>query len=120
VFGTRREVANASSGTMLASPASASTWRRGAGAVGFAGRACTRTPSAVRVGTLPEHRRQGIGTTVTSFAVHDAPDVDLAWLQPTGMGRPLYASMGFEAVGEWQVWVRPGPRPSASFEREGL
>jgi hypothetical protein len=71
------------------------------------------------VGTVPERRRQGIGRAVTAFAVHDA-DADLAWLQPTEMGRPLYDSMGFEAVTEWQVWVRPGPRPGAIAEREGL
>jgi GNAT superfamily N-acetyltransferase len=72
------------------------------------------------VGTPPEHRRQGIGTTVTSFAVHGAAGADLAWLQPTGMGRPLYESMGFATVDEWQVWVRPGPRPGTTAEREGF
>ncbi len=72
------------------------------------------------VGTVPERRRRGVGTAVTSFAVRDAPAADIAWLQPTSMGRPLYESMGFEAVNEWQVWVRPGPRPGPTAEREGF
>jgi ribosomal protein S18 acetylase RimI-like enzyme len=59
------------------------------------------------VATLPEHRRRGIGTAVTSFAIHDAPRLDLAWLQPTEAGRPLYGSMGFARASDWEVWVRP-------------
>jgi predicted GNAT family acetyltransferase len=123
VFGTGRAVAERLLGpTMLSVPGVRlylATWD--GEAVGFAWTSVhERAVGVFGVGTVPEHRRRGIGTTVTSFAVHDAPDVDLAWLQPTGMGRPLYGSMGFEAVGEWQVWVRPGPRPGATFEREGL
>ncbi len=68
------------------------------------------------VGTAPEHRRRGIGRTVTAFAVHDAPHVDLAWLQPTEMGRPLYDSMGFDPVSEWEVWTRG----AAAGHHEGL
>jgi ribosomal protein S18 acetylase RimI-like enzyme len=58
------------------------------------------------VAVAPELRRRGIGRAVTAFAVHDASSADLAWLQPTPMGRPLYESMGFEPVSEWEVWVR--------------
>jgi GNAT superfamily N-acetyltransferase len=72
------------------------------------------------VGTVPERRRRGVGSAVTSFAIRDVPGADIAWLQPTSMGRPLYESMGFEAVNEWQVWVRPGPRSGSTAEREGL
>ncbi len=68
------------------------------------------------VGTAPEYRRRGIGRAVTAFAVHDAPDVDLAWLQPTEMGRPLYDAMGFEPVSEWEVWTRG----AAAGHPEGL
>jgi GNAT superfamily N-acetyltransferase len=68
------------------------------------------------VGVGPELRRRGIGRAVTAFAIHDAPDVDLAWLQPTEMGRPLYEDMGFEVVSPWEVWARA----SAHERREGL
>lgn len=62
------------------------------------------------VGTLPEHRRLGIGRAVTALAGRDAPGADLAWLQSSEMGRPLYGSMGFAPAGDWEVWVRPSGR----------
>jgi len=72
------------------------------------------------VATLAEYRRRGIGRAVTSFAIHDAPGVDLAWLQPTEMGSPLYDSMGFTERGEWEVWVRPVAMTGSTAGREGL
>ena len=59
------------------------------------------------VATLPEYRRRGIGTAITAFAIDDVRDeADLAWLQSTEMGRPLYERMGFRPVSDWDVWVR--------------
>jgi GNAT superfamily N-acetyltransferase len=59
------------------------------------------------VATLPGHRRRGIGTAITAFAIHEgAEGADLAWLQPNEEGRPVYERMGFETVADWQVWVR--------------
>jgi ribosomal protein S18 acetylase RimI-like enzyme len=123
VFGTRREVAERLLGPTMLGVAGVRIYRaaRDGEPVGFAWTSVHEGAVGVfGVGTLPEHRRSGIGTTVTRFAVHDAPGADLAWLQPTGMGRPLYESMGFAAVAEWQVWVRPGPRPGTTAEREGF
>ncbi len=60
------------------------------------------------VGTRPEARRRGLARAVTAFAVHGAPGADLAWLHPTPMSEPLYASMGFRPVADRQVWVRAG------------
>lgn len=123
VFGTRLEVAERLLGPGMLQTAGVrlSLATDGGRAVGFAWTSTHEGAVGVfGVGTAPEHRRRGIGTAVTSFAVRDVPAVDLAWLQPTDMGRPLYASMGFEPVSEWQVWVRPGPRPGPTAEREGL
>jgi GNAT superfamily N-acetyltransferase len=59
------------------------------------------------VATLPEYRRRGIGTAITAFAIDDVRNqADLAWLQSTEMGRPLYERMGFRPVADWDVWVR--------------
>lgn len=67
-----------------------------AGAVGIFG-----------VATLPEFRRRGIGTAITAFAIDDVRErADLAWLQATESGRPLYEGMGFRQVADWDVWAR--------------
>jgi predicted GNAT family acetyltransferase len=59
------------------------------------------------VATLPEYRHRGIGTAITAFAIDDVRDqADLAWLQSTDNGRPLYQRMGFRPVADWDVWVR--------------
>lgn len=59
------------------------------------------------VATLPEHRRRGIGTAITAFAIDDVrEEADLAWLQSSEMGRSLYERMGFRSVSDWDVWVR--------------
>lgn len=60
------------------------------------------------VATLPEFRRRGVGTAITAFAIDDVrAEADLAWLQSTEMGKPLYERMGFRRVSDWEVWVRP-------------
>ncbi len=123
VFGTRREVAERllGAGMLRVAGVRLSLATLDGASAGFAWTSSHEGAVGVfGVGTVPELRRRGLGTAVTSFAIHDAPGVDLAWLQPTSMGRPLYASMGFEAVAEWRVWVRPGPRPGPTAEREGL
>jgi hypothetical protein len=61
------------------------------------------------VGVLSAARRRGIGTGITAYAVRDAAEAfggDVAWLQPSEMGRPVYERMGFEGVSTWDVWVR--------------
>lgn len=60
------------------------------------------------VATAPAWRGRGIGTAVTWRVLEDArPEADLAWLQATTMGKPVYSRMGFREVGEWTVWTRP-------------
>lgn len=110
VFDTNREVAERLfAPTMLAVPgARLYVARRGDEPVALCWTSLHEAAVGVfGVGTMRAHRRLGIGAALTSFAVHDAPGADLAWLQPTAMGRALYEAMGFVAVDEWQVWVRP-------------
>ncbi len=62
------------------------------------------------VATEDRFRGRGIGTAITSFAVRDSAvnagvPVDLAWLQATPQGRPMYERMGFRRAGTWVVWT---------------
>jgi predicted GNAT family acetyltransferase len=60
------------------------------------------------VGTVERYRRRGIGTAVTAFAIAEVGEgADLAWLQPTALGRGVYQAMGFRPVVQWQVWMLP-------------
>jgi predicted acetyltransferase len=49
------------------------------------------------VSTVPEARRRGIGTAMTLATLRAARDLgyQLAFLQPSAMGRPLYERIGF-------------------------
>ncbi|MGZ5292255.1 MAG: GNAT family N-acetyltransferase [Actinomycetota bacterium] len=110
VFDTNREVAERLCGpTMLSVPgARLYVARRDGEPVALCWTSLHEAAVGVfGVGTMPAHRRLGVGAALTSFAAHDAPGGDLAWLQPTTMGRALYDSMAFVPVDDWQVWVRP-------------
>lgn len=67
----------------------------------------------VGVATVPAYRRRGIGLAVTAAAVRAgaAQGADLAWLYPTPMARSLYESLGFVALDDVRIWVRPAPGP---------
>ncbi|HEX6230423.1 MAG TPA: GNAT family N-acetyltransferase [Actinomycetota bacterium] len=66
------------------------------------------------VGTVDRLRRRGIGTAVTASAIGQARgEADLAWLQPTALGRGVYEAMGFRPVAHWQVWMLPAARRHA-------
>lgn len=59
------------------------------------------------VGTLPDHRRRGIASAITSFAVRDrAAEVDVAVLWPSDLGYRVYERLGFRPASTWEVWVR--------------
>jgi GNAT superfamily N-acetyltransferase len=49
------------------------------------------------VSTVPEARRRGIGTAMTVTALQEARALgyEIAFLQPSAMGRPLYERIGF-------------------------
>ena len=61
------------------------------------------------IATLDSHRRRGIGEAMTWRALHDgfSQGCDLAFLQSTSVGRPLYERMGFGHAVDLQTWSLP-------------
>ena len=56
------------------------------------------------VGTLPEHRSQGVGRAIMTAALREiGPDVP-ATLTATAAGKPLYEALGFRTVSESTWW----------------
>jgi GNAT superfamily N-acetyltransferase len=58
------------------------------------------------IATLPSHRRRGIGEAMTWRAVQDGLEegCDIAFLQASTSGRPLYERMGFRHVVDMETW----------------
>ena len=61
------------------------------------------------VATPPEYRGRGYGRAVTEKAVIEgfAAGADLAWLQASPLGEPVYRAMGFRHVEMYLVLGRP-------------
>jgi len=61
------------------------------------------------VATRPSHRRRGIGEAMTWCAVNHGLEVgcDLAFLQASPDGLPLYERMGFQHATQMQTWSLP-------------
>lgn len=79
-------------------------------ATSIAGRNGT-TVGIYSVATVPEARGHGYGTAATWHLLRDAdPGWEVAVLQASEMGRPVYERMGFELVREFEEYV---VRPSA-------
>jgi GNAT superfamily N-acetyltransferase len=79
--------------------------------VATAARVTTRPTSGVYfVQTYAEHRRRGYGRALTAAAA-DAREAGCAvsCLQATAMGRPLYESIGYRTIGEYECWQTPRP-----------
>jgi GNAT superfamily N-acetyltransferase len=55
------------------------------------------------VGTLPDHRSQGVGRAIMTSALAELGDVP-ATLTATAAGKPLYESLGFRTVSESTWW----------------
>lgn len=86
-----------------AEPVSTATaWRNG------------RDVGIFNVATPPDHRGHGYGRAVTSRAVADgfASGADLAWLQASPLGEPIYRAMGFRPVATYLLLGRAPPPPS--------
>jgi GNAT superfamily N-acetyltransferase len=75
-------------------------------ALGFSHEA---TLTVFNVVTVPDHRGKGHGGAITLAAVAGgaASGCDVAALQSTPPGLPVYRRLGFETVVEYQVWVSP-------------
>ena len=61
------------------------------------------------VATPPEFRGRGYGRAVTASAVRSgfADGADIAWLQASPLGEPVYRAMGFRQVDTYLVLGRP-------------
>lgn len=64
------------------------------------------------VATPPAYRGHGFGTAVTAHAMREgvAAGADMAWLQASPSGHPVYRAMGFREVETFAIWGRPDPR----------
>jgi GNAT superfamily N-acetyltransferase len=62
------------------------------------------------VGTAGRFRRRGLGEAITRHAVAAAfaQGCEIASLQASPMGRPVYERIGFETVAEYATYVPPG------------
>ena len=65
------------------------------------------------VATIPEHRRHGYGAAITAHAarVGFEDGADMAWLQTSEMGEPVYRGLGFRHVA-MHVMLRRPPAPA--------
>jgi GNAT superfamily N-acetyltransferase len=74
------------------------------------------------VGTAPGWRRRGLARSLMEHVLADAQQhgARTATLQSTRMGKPLYESLGFEAVGRYEEWVfRADDQRSSTMSASG-
>ena len=69
-----------------------------------------RVAGVYNVATLPEARRKGFGEAMTWHAISRgaACGCDMAALQASEMGRPIYERMGFRLVSPYLTFHRTG------------
>lgn len=67
------------------------------------------TVGVFNVATPPEHRGRGYGAALTVEAARQgfALGADLAWLQASTMGLPVYRRLGFREAEEYVLFTRP-------------
>jgi GNAT superfamily N-acetyltransferase len=68
-----------------------------------------RTIGVYNIATIPSARGRGYGAAMTMRVVDDgaAAGCDVAILQASDMGRPIYERLGFRTVVEYMAWVDP-------------
>jgi ribosomal protein S18 acetylase RimI-like enzyme len=69
-----------------------------------------RTVGVYNIATVPEARGRGCGAAMTRRIMADgeAAGCDVAILQSSEMGYPIYERLGFRTVVEYMAWVEPG------------
>lgn len=67
------------------------------------------TVGIFNVATPPRFRRRGYGAAVTAAAARDgfADGAELAWLQSSPLGEPVYRRLGFREVVVYTAFTRP-------------
>lgn len=68
------------------------------------------------VGVTDEARGNGLGWALTAAAVSAGLDrgAELASLQASPMGEPVYRAMGFETIFDYRLYLRPAPSERAA------
>lgn len=63
------------------------------------------------VGSLEQARGKGLGRAVTVAATNAGFDLgaDVASLQASPMGKPIYLELGYETAFDYQMWMSPAP-----------
>lgn len=70
-----------------------------------------RTIGVYNIATVPDARRRGYGAAMTERIAADgvAAGCDVAILQASPMGLPIYERLGYRTVVEYMAWVDPEP-----------
>jgi GNAT superfamily N-acetyltransferase len=63
------------------------------------------------VGTVPAYRRRGLGRATTLAVLHEGSrrGADLAFLNPSDSGEPVYRALGFTDAPGFDVWALRAP-----------
>jgi len=74
------------------------------------------------VGTLPEHRRRGLGAAVTRAAIRGGFDrgARFSALESSALGAPVYRALGFREIGRNRIWSLPSTEPTTKPTTDGL
>ncbi len=69
-----------------------------------------RTIGVYSIATVESERRRGYGAAMTARVIADGVDAgcDVAALQASEMGRPIYERLGFRTVVRYAAYVRAG------------
>lgn len=70
-----------------------------------------RTIGVYNIATVPSARRRGYGAAMTERIAADgaAAGCDVAILQASPMGLPIYERLGYRTVVEYDAWIDPEP-----------
>jgi GNAT superfamily N-acetyltransferase len=68
-----------------------------------------RVAAVFGVGTVPAYRRRGLGRALTLAVLHEGRrrGADLAYLNPSDSGEPVYRALGFTDAPGFDVWAPP-------------